>query len=539
MELETAPLVHSPLAGGPHRVSRAFVRVHSGRTRWLVEADLGGDLLDVESPSGLPLEDWLASGAAEVVKSGPHRAVYRLSLPAGEFYLKHYRIPGPRAALQNVIRPCKAMLEWTAIRRVAECGIPTTRPVAVGRTFAGWRIGDNYLVTRSIAGAEPLQDFVLHALPVLAAARQARLRQEIATGLGRLAGRLHRGRLVHDDFHAGNVLVRLDDDDRVRLWLIDLHAVSRRWWPAPREQRANLASLGHFFTALAGRTDRLRFYRAYWLEREGTTWGRLAAGEDDSPTPRPARPFRAGPLRARFARAAREVETFCRRASDQAFHRDDRKWRRRNRRVRILNAPGRHARGLAELGEDVLRKVCDRPDDVFRAACVRHWIRRDPAGRVAMVTLEGGRASGTCRAAWWPARREAPRSLPGSVPLTRLIRPVRWLSSPRTSTARRAWETGHALLRRRIPVAKPLLFVETLDGEGAGSLLLVEVPRDAVPLDTVLRRHAAVGERHGDSLLRAIQGNLADLVRGLHAAGFEHGGLAASQILIAADRQPV
>jgi tRNA A-37 threonylcarbamoyl transferase component Bud32 len=460
MELETAPAVGASPSAGSHRTRAGLIDLRCGRTRWQVRPELASDLLDsvaidvgrallpvfrgsaenrraavptLRESAGLSLEDWLADGAAEIVKSGPHRAVYRLALPAGDFYLKHYRIPGPRAALQNVIRPCKAMLEFRAAQRVAACGIPTAEAVAVGRTFSGWRVTDNYLITKAIPDVVPLHDYLLSDFPELPAAEQTRIRQQIARRLGRLAGRMHRGRLAHHDFHAGNVLIRIDED-RVRLWLIDLHALSHRLWLIEREARENLASLGHFFTALATPSDRLRFFTSYWRERRGESFNHAASA---------------------FASAVRRVEDFCRRATIEAFRRDDKKWRRANRRVRTIHGDGIRIRGLAELGDDFLQSVVERPDLLFDASRVQTWNHRSADCRDALILLPVNGETRMCRAIWTAA------------PVGRLV------FRRRNPAARLAWEAGHALLRRRIPAVRPLLHADFAPPTCAGSLLLI------------------------------------------------------------------
>ena len=76
----------------------AAIQVCRGSTRWNVVPGLVGEFFDDQ---GLRLSQWKQNGQASVVKMGAHRAVYRLELPSGQYYLKHYRIPGLRAQLQN------------------------------------------------------------------------------------------------------------------------------------------------------------------------------------------------------------------------------------------------------------------------------------------------------------------------------------------------------------------------------------------------------------------------------------------------------
>ena len=77
-------------------------KLNRGKTCWTVQSHLVDALFDAR---GVRIEELLQTGEAEIIKTGPHRTVYRLSLPLGRFYLKHYRIPDWRALFQNLFRP--------------------------------------------------------------------------------------------------------------------------------------------------------------------------------------------------------------------------------------------------------------------------------------------------------------------------------------------------------------------------------------------------------------------------------------------------
>src|SRR5689334_17492623 len=92
----------SLLAEATGRVVRADNRV------WRLAPE-GEALFGGEAPA---LDDWLATDSAEVVKSGPHRTVYRVVRATGAVYVKHCRINGPRAWVREMIRAPKAQLEF-------------------------------------------------------------------------------------------------------------------------------------------------------------------------------------------------------------------------------------------------------------------------------------------------------------------------------------------------------------------------------------------------------------------------------------------
>src|SRR5262245_39963368 len=73
---------------------------------------LAPNAMDVFGSAGPDLDRWIAESCTQVVKSGPHRTVYRVTLPTGTVYVKHCRITGPRAWAREVLRPPKARLEF-------------------------------------------------------------------------------------------------------------------------------------------------------------------------------------------------------------------------------------------------------------------------------------------------------------------------------------------------------------------------------------------------------------------------------------------
>ena len=146
------------------------------------------------------LAAWLADGSAEVVKSGPHRTVYRVSLPSGVVYVKHCRINGPRAWAREVIRAPKARLEFENAARLHALGIGAAVPLAWGTSDSRWP-GQSFLITRDLAPAMPFTDFIeSHSLTPAT-------RRALVHGLGAFLARLHENGVAHPDPHPGNVLV--------------------------------------------------------------------------------------------------------------------------------------------------------------------------------------------------------------------------------------------------------------------------------------------------------------------------------------------
>jgi tRNA A-37 threonylcarbamoyl transferase component Bud32 len=238
--------------------THALVGRATGGTRWQVLPEYQEVLL---GPEGLRLDDWLRAGQARVVKHGPHRTVYRVTLPGLDFHLKQYRLPDVRAWLRELVRPSKARMEHDRALAVAARGMPTVTPLALGEPCRG--TGDSFLITRTLQDVEPLGAFLQVVLPYWEPSRRTRLRQRLAVGLGRFLAGLHEAGIVHHDLHANNLLLHLDGHDQARLYLIDLHAVSLGAPLGWEASRANLVMLNRWFILRSSRSDRRRCWEAY------------------------------------------------------------------------------------------------------------------------------------------------------------------------------------------------------------------------------------------------------------------------------------
>jgi tRNA A-37 threonylcarbamoyl transferase component Bud32 len=273
----------------------------SGDTGWWVRPAWRETLL---SDSGLKLAEWKRLGRLKVVKTGPHRAVYRVDLAEGSIYVKHFLVPDVRAMARQWFRRGKGRNEGRRAVKLAAIGVDTIDPIALGEQRKHSFLFENYLITEAIPETVPLDEFVERRLPRMEPRRQSKVRQSLAIAMAELTAHLHDAGFLHQDFHPGNLLVRFDSDDRPHLSLIDLDALRTMRRLSWRAARKNLALLNHYFWLRCSRSDRYRFLRTYlearkanverarwfattieastrlWAERLWRRWGRRCCGNN-------------------------------------------------------------------------------------------------------------------------------------------------------------------------------------------------------------------------------------------------------------------
>jgi tRNA A-37 threonylcarbamoyl transferase component Bud32 len=473
--------------------------VIAGDIRWHVAPEHRDLLL---GSHGLRLEEWRERGQVRVVKQGPHRVVYEVLAGGLSFFVKHNRLPNLRAWLRQLVRPSKARREYEHALVIAARGIPTFVPLAVGEQ-QGLRPRASFLITRSLENTEPVGTFIETTLAQAPPRRATLLRQRLATELGKLVALMHRAGVAHQDFHAGNVLVQLQAEDRLSLYLIDLHALRVGDALSWRAIRANLVMLNRWFILRASRTDRLRFWRAYWS----------ALNEDRAGQPRPELPRNLSP--ADLARAL-ERQTW---QSNLHF------WRSRDRRCLFTNRYYRRvqsasAQGYAVTDLDLAEQniLLADPDEPFRRPGVR-VLKDSPSSTVVEFDLPAGE---TTRRVVYKRFRVKNWMAP-------------FLSLVRRSPALRSWVQGHGLRERFLPTARPLLVLHRLrrgmDQEG---YLLTEKIDQALDLHTYLARLEALPADENRRQRRRLIEIVARLVRELHARKLSQRDLKANNLLVVA-----
>jgi tRNA A-37 threonylcarbamoyl transferase component Bud32 len=516
------PIPNSPLssAGLDPQASLGLVGLNAGGLRWRVTPECRDRLF---GPEGLRLHEWLAAGQAVLVKRGPHRQVYRVNLPGLSFYLKHNRVRDVRTWVRQLVRPSKAAMEFRRAMAVAARGVPTITPLGLAERRIGWGPSDSFLLTRSLEDTEPLSTFIEHTLTALERERRFRVGRRLAMELGEFIAQVHDAGILHDDLHAGNILVRLEADDRPRLFLIDLHAVKVGPKLSWKVSQANLVVLSHWFMMQASRTDRLRFWHAYFQAR-----GRAGCVDAPVTTLACALTHPAGPessiLNPRSSLP--RVLSFARDLEKRSWKSTLRLWQTRERRYLSWNRSFKPihsciARGhvVRDLDPAVVTELFADPDAPFRRPDLK-VLKDSCSSIVAEFDLS---LNDVTR----PVVYKRFRVKAWTDPLTALVR---------RSPALRSWIFGHGLRERGLPTPRPLAVLHRRrHGLSFEGYLLTEKIDNAFELHQFVNSLGSLPSHEHRIVLRRSIDQVARLVRDLHLRQLSHRDLKAANILVSGE----
>ncbi|MCS6977855.1 MAG: hypothetical protein NZM31_12735 [Gemmatales bacterium] len=429
-------------------------------------------------PVGLRWAEWERACRLFVVKSAKHRTVWRIELPQGHLFVKFYPVADWRARLRQCFRPPKARTEAMTAWRLQNLGIRTVTPIAFGETADG----ASCLVTLGLRQPVTVREFLEGPLANrMTAPERHRLTLELAD----LIGTLHGHGVLHDDLHAGNLLLAEGVDGLCHPHVIDLHAVRFVRRLSHRQAWSNLVMLNRWFIQRSHRTDRLRFWRRY-----------VAVCSRSGFAPKDAR------------ETAKQLET----ATWQSCLRF---WRNRDRRCVSQNAYFRRVRhgpcvgyAVRDLPEELIRELASDPDRPFVQG--QNLLKASKSSAVAVI----------CRHVHGQARRFVWKRFS----VTRWSDP--WVHLVRPTPALRSWINGHRLRECGLPTPRPLLVLHRRRfGLIQESYLLAEFVEGA----RSLRQSWESTPSH--EARQRLLADTARLIGEMHRRGLSHRDLKAANIL--------
>lgn len=466
-----------------------------GGFRWTMLPDLHQQLLN---ENGLRIQEWLASGQARIVKNGPTRTVYRVELPGLSFFVKHNYVHNSRAWFRQLVRPSKARMEFDRVRAAAARGIPTIAPLALAEAETRIGSGESILITQSLEGAIPLHVFLASMLPTYPDSQATRLRQNLAVELGRLVARIHDAGILHHDLHAGNLLARIGADGNVQLFVIDLLAVETGPPLDWEQSRDNLVMINCWFTIRVNRSDRLRFWQAYYDARGMGPWQRDAYG---------TKPYTKG---------LREIEAASWTRNQRFWLRRDKRCVINNRYYRKVKAPGVVGHALTDVGANQLAELMRDPDAPFRRTDVR--VLKDSSSST-VIEMQFP-INGVMR----PVIYKRFHVCAWKDPISSLFRPT---------PAMRSWVHGQGFRERGLATARPFAVLHRSSfGMLHSGYLLTEKIDHAYDLHDFVDSLASLAPERQSKMRHKMIERVARTIRDLHVRQLSHRDLKAANILV-------
>ncbi len=188
--------------------------------KWRIES---GDMLD-------PWFENYRDYEASAVKCSPVRSVFRVKDAAGrEYYVKHDTPKGFSGCFKALFRS-KTASEFKSCRMLHALSIPCVDCVGWGRRFP-----EGMLLSRALENSVTVMEYWFRSAAWNPVEKKAFLRE--AAGFIR---RFVDARIVHRDFHAGNVMYCLSTG---KMCLVDPYGVRKSGRPLEREHLRSLMNL--------------------------------------------------------------------------------------------------------------------------------------------------------------------------------------------------------------------------------------------------------------------------------------------------------
>lgn len=433
----------------------------------------------------------------DVVKSSSIRRVLTAKIDrkngAFEVFIKHHHLPW-KEVLKDLLHISKAKNEWKLTHQIADLGINTVLPLAMGERRRLGLLRESYFVSKRIADCETLHDFVVREVKKEHGPSFVKWKRQLIRQLAVLIAEIHKKGVEHRDLHAGNILMEKIAEGDYKLRLIDLDRAHIYPRLSLRKRLFELAQFNMFFTLFVSQTDRLRFFKEYY-QQDPTPW-------------------------RGYQKGAKLVEAKTFKMVNRLYHRRDKMCLREGKyfsRFKTLDYSGYYRR---EWVQEPFVELLKKPDSFFNQSgavslkkASEKTVHRYPL-KIGDQTLD---------------------VVIKSYKIAGLFGKVK--DFVRSSKAKKCWYAANALYQRKIPTSNPLACITERKWGVRKSYFISEY----LPNTSVLALY--LQDRFGKEplskedrkLKRQLLVRFARFVRRTHELWIYHGDLKASNIMIRED----
>lgn len=224
------------------------------------------------------LEQALLAGEEELqqryvlttIPSSESSRVYRFTVSFGgidrQIYFKqHLWVSGFRF-IKYLIRTSRAKQAFNAMLMLAGNGFDVPAILAMGERRFGFFSTKSFLVTAGVEDSKSVYQYISNSARTK---EQLRSKRELIRAFGRTIGKMHAKGISHGDLRLGNVLAK-QEKGRWRFFFLDNERTKKLHRLPVGHQLKNLVQVNMKLPDTLTNTDRMRFFKEYWVENGGS-----------------------------------------------------------------------------------------------------------------------------------------------------------------------------------------------------------------------------------------------------------------------------
>jgi len=179
-------------------------------------------------------------------------------------YIKQYLCRSSWDFIKHLVRPSRARRAFKATLMLEKNGFEAPAVVAVGECKPSFFNRENFLVTLEAENTKQIYQFIPDN-PENLAKERLQDKRELIRAFGQTAGKMHAAGIFHGDLKLVNVLVR-QEKNGWRFFFIDNERTKKFYILPPWLRLKNLVQVNMPPRETLGRTDQMRFFKAYMSE---------------------------------------------------------------------------------------------------------------------------------------------------------------------------------------------------------------------------------------------------------------------------------